>query len=48
MDWDLRQENGDGEGQGKFSWVFVAIAVLGVLAIVASFLVFSGRAKWPL
>ena len=42
MDWDAKQE-GESKAEHKFSWVAVALAVLGVAVIVASFLVFSRR-----
>jgi hypothetical protein len=39
MDWDLRQAGGASER--TFSWVVVAVVVLGVAAVAASFLIFQ-------
>jgi uncharacterized protein (DUF983 family) len=45
MDWDALQSSGDGETKRTFSWVFVAIVILGIALIVASFLFFRAGAR---
>lgn len=42
MDWDAKQD-GDRKPESKLSWTAAALVVLGIAAVVASFLIFSRR-----